>query len=116
MTLVILSSFSVAIYFTNRIETVMNQYQIKLSLEISYDLLHLQIQFLMGIASLAFLVILAIVLYQKNIDYLYHEAKLDGLTGLLGRQQFFHIGEELLRRNGEKPPVPGKSGCFISWM
>ena len=70
-------------------------------------------QFLMGIASLAFLVILAIVLYQKNIDYLYHEAKLDGLTGLLGRQQFFHIGEELLRRNGEKPPVPGKSGCFI---
>ena len=46
-------------------------------------------------------------------DYLYHEAKLDGLTGLLGRQQFFHIGEELLRRNGEKPPVPGKSGCFI---
>ena len=68
LTLVILSSFSVAIYFTNRIETVMNQYQIKLSLEISYDLLHLQIQFLMGIASLAFLVILAIVLYQKNID------------------------------------------------
>ena len=113
LTLVILSSFSVAIYFTNRIETVMNQYQIKLSLEISYDLLHLQIQFLMGIASLAFLVILAIVLYQKNIDYLYHEAKLDGLTGLLGRQQFFHIGEELLRRNGEKTPVPGKSGCFI---
>lgn len=111
--LVILAAFSVAIYFTNRIETVMRQYEITLSGKITYDLLHLQVQFLMGIISLAILVILAIMLYQKNIDYLYYEAKLDGLTGLLGRQQFFHVGEKLLDNYQTQPGLPEKTGCFI---
>ena len=108
-----LASFSVAIYFTNRIETVMRQYQIKLSDEITYDLMHLQIQFLMGILSLGLLVVLAIVLYQKNIDFLYYEARLDGLTGLLGRQQFFHVGAAILAANQERLRTSTRPGCFI---
>lgn len=100
--LVIFSSFSVALYFTNRLETVMRQYDIVLSHEISFDIMHLQLQFLMGMLSLAILVILIIVIYQKNIDYRYYEARLDDLTGLFGRRQFFQLGERLLeyRRKG----------------
>ena len=108
---VLFSSFSVAIYFTNRIETVMVWYQIQVSNQIAYDLMHLQIQFLLGIISLAVLVIIVIVLYEKVSNYLYFEAKLDGLTGLMGRQQFFSVGEMLLRQNASR--LLGRSGCFI---
>lgn len=100
-------------YFTNRIETVMRQYHLTLSDEISYDLMHLQVQFLMGMISLAVLVILGIMLYQKNIDYLYYEARLDGLTGLLGRQQFFHVGQERLESYHMEDALPEKTGYFI---
>ncbi len=58
----------------------------------SHDLIHLQIQFLMGMISLAMLVLIAVMLYQKNFSCLYYEAKRDGLTGLLSRQQFFLAG------------------------
>ena len=44
---VMISSISVAVYFTNRISSVMEYYGITLSAEISYDLMHLQIQFLL---------------------------------------------------------------------
>ena len=72
--LVLLSSFSVAVYFINRIETVMRQYQITLSEEITYDLMHLQIQFLLGIISLAILVILDIDSFKAINDNYGHPA------------------------------------------
>lgn len=90
---IFIASFSVAWYFTNRIESVMSQYGIYLSDEISYDITHLQIQFLLGIISLFALAILAIILHFKNVNYLYYEAKLDGLTGLASRDQFSGLGK-----------------------
>ncbi len=108
---VLFASFSVALYFTNRLDSVMNRHGLRLSEEVSYDMMHLQIQFLLGMISLAILTIIAILLYQKNFSYLYYEARLDGLTGLFGRQQFFQIGEELLANMdfAEKE----KTGCFV---
>ena len=94
--LTLLAAFSVTLYFTDRIESVMHRYGIDLSDRISYDMLHLQIQFLLGILSLSFLVILVITVHQKNLNYLYYEARLDGLTGLLGRQQFFQSAQDIL--------------------
>lgn len=94
--LVIISSFSVAVYFTNRIGSVMRNYGISLPGKLSYDLMHLQIQFLMGMISLAAMAIIVIILVQKNSIYSYYEARLDGLTGLYSRQQFFQTGEILL--------------------
>ena len=88
----------------------MSRYGIQLSDSISYDIMHLQIQFLLGMISLALLVILVIVLYLKNFDFLYYEARLDGLTGLLSRRQFFQAGEEALGQMDFRLPEPG---CFI---
>ena len=98
-------SLTVAYYFTDRIEQVMRQYGMNLSGDMSHDLMHLQIQFLMGMISLAMLVLIAVMLYQKNFSCLYYEAKRDGLTGLLSRQQFFLAGEQQLAAW-----KPGKEG------
>ena len=84
---------------------------ISLSEESSYDILHLQIQFLMGMMSLAVLVMLLIILYQKNQSYLRYEARLDSLTGVLNRQQFFEKGEQLLKTM--EPAGKQQSRCFI---
>lgn len=105
------ASFSVARYFINRIETVLVQHGIYLSEESVYDVTHLQIQFLLGISSLFALAILVVVLYLKNFNYLYYEAKLDGLTGLISRGQFFLLGEKMLE--DWKPGRDGKEGYFI---
>lgn len=104
-------SCCVAWYFINRIRSVMARYGILLSDEIAYDIRHLQIQFLMGIISLFTLVALVILLYQKNFNYLYYEAKLDELTGLLGRGQFFLAGRKMLEKM--KYNQDSKTGYFV---
>ena len=61
--------------------------------------------------SLALLAIIFILMYQKNFNYLYYEARLDGLTGLMGRQQFFQAGKKIL---GEmKFEREDAAGCFV---
>ena len=111
LALVLLASFSVAIYFTNRLGIVLSHYGFDMSQRASYDVMHLQIQFLFGIISLAIIVIISIVVYQKNFNYLYYEAKLDGLTGLLGRKQFFQTGVGML--TSMEWEYGEKTGCFI---
>lgn len=103
---------SVAVYFTNRIGQVMSWYGIHLTEETSYDLVHLQIQFFLGIISLVFLVLLVISLYQKNYNCLYYEARLDGLTGIPGRSLFFQMGEQMLT-NMNFSGHSKMAGCFI---
>src|SRR5699024_3305739 len=95
--LVMIASVSVAFYFTNRIGSVMERYGVVWLPEMSYDLIHLQIQFLMGVVSLAVMVVIVLTMNQKNSIYLYYEARLDGLTGLYSRQQFFKRGEQILQ-------------------
>lgn len=111
LAVVLLASVSVALYFTNRIGIVFSSYGIDVEGELSYDVMHLQIQFLMGMLSLALLAIIFILMYQKNFNYLYYEARLDGLTGLMGRQQFFQAGKKIL---GEmKFEREDAAGCFV---
>lgn len=106
-----LASISVALYFVNRIETVMVWHGLQVPARFSYDLFHLQIQLLLGTVSLAALVSLVVILHLKKFSYLYYEAKLDGLTGLLCREEFFQKAEEWMgkaeRAGGEE------SGFFL---
>lgn len=108
---VLMASVSVALYFTNRIRTVMAEYGLDLGEYASYDIMHLQIQFLFGMLSLALLVIMIISMHQKNMNYLYHEAKKDGLTGLPGRELFFQTGKELLQNMSSDQT--GRTACFF---
>ena len=93
------ASFSVALYFTNRLRTVLSGHGVWLSEEISYDIVHIQIQFLLGLTSLFSVIILVVVLGLKTFNYLYYyEAKIDELTGISGRSQFFLLGAKLLEK------------------
>ncbi len=105
------AAFSVAWYFINRVERVMAWHGVRLSNEMSYDIGHIQIQFLLGLVSLFSLIFLGVFLTLRNFNYLYYEAKLDGLTGAFSREQFFMLGEKMLDKikNGPK----GEMGCFI---
>ena len=111
LTIFLACSFSVAVYFTNRISTVMEEYGLDLHEKANYDLMHLQIQFLLGIISLSMIVIIVIVLYHRNSNYLYYEARLDNLTGIFGRQLFFQTGEKILDKMQQDHH--GMRGCFI---
>ncbi len=109
--LLLFSSVSVALHFTNRIENVMTRYGLIVSERVSYDPMHLQIQFLMGILSLAVIAVIMVVLYLKNFNYLYYEARMDGLTGLMRREQFFQAGKARLEKMWNKGAK--KAGCFV---
>lgn len=109
--LFLLASFSVTLYFSDRIGNALLRYGLELGEKESYDLIHLEIQFLFGIISLGMLILIFVILYLKNINYLYYEARLDGLTGLMGRQQFFQEGEKLLKKRDFSGKE--KRGCFV---
>ncbi len=103
------ASFCIAGYFIDRIESVMSWHGIEMNETTSYDIVHLQIQFLMGVISLFAIIMLIALLWTKNFNYLYYEARLDGLTGLPGRSQFFMQGENMIRN---MKCEEGKTGCF----
>ncbi len=109
--LFLLASFSVTLYFSDRIGNALSRYGLDLKDKAAYDLIHLEIQFLFGIISLGMLILIFVILYLKNINYLYYEARLDGLTGLMGRQQFFQEGEKLLKKMA--PTSEERKGCFV---
>ena len=109
--LFLLVSFSITLYFSDRIENALSGYGLELKEKAAYDLTHLEIQFLFGIISLGMLILIFVILYLKNMNYLYYEARLDGLTGLLGRQQFFQEGEKLLEKMDFS--LKDKTGCFL---
>lgn len=109
--LVLFASVSAALYFTNRIRTVLTEYGLEPEERAAYDIMYLQIQFLLGMMALALIAIIVIIMYQKNFNYLYYEARMDGLTGLFGRELFFQTGNDLLRTL--PADRQGRYACFF---
>lgn len=87
--LALLSSVAVAIYFVNRMGSVLDQEGFHLTDEEHGDLLHLQIQFLIGILAMMALLIIFLVFNRRYSTYMDWEAKRDSLTGALNRKAFF---------------------------
>ncbi len=112
--LIILFTFclamAVALYFVNRMNQMLKQSGIVLSEGVYSDLLHLQLQFLIGILSLTSLVIIFLIFNRRYTAYMNHKAKTDALTGLLTRQAFFHACSGML--SGFRPRA-GEYGYFI---
>lgn len=102
-------SMAVVIYFVHRMDYVLNQSGITLT-EANYsDLVHLQVQFLIGILSLMTLVIIFLIFNRKYTTYMNHEARTDALTGVMNRNAFFQACEKMIGglHSGEK------NGYFI---
>ena len=103
-------SMAVAVYFVDRIDSVLSQSGIILTDSNYSDLIHLQIQFVIGILSLMTLVIIFLILNRKYTTYMNIEAKIDSLTGIMTRKAFFQACEKEL-----SAVLPEKeiSGYFI---
>ena len=90
-------STAVALYFVNRMDYVLRQQGLALT-EVGYaDLLHLQIQFLIGILAIMALVIIFLIFNRRYTTYMSDEARTDPVTGVLTRKAFFESGAAMLR-------------------
>lgn len=87
--LMLCSAVAVAIYFVHRMNSVLSQNGIILTDANYSDLLHLQIQFLIGILSMVVLVVIFLIFNRRYATYMNYEAKADSLTGMMTRKTFF---------------------------
>ena len=104
----LLSSVAVAVYFVQRMATVLSYRGVTLSEEGYADLFHLQIQFLMGMLAMMALLVVFLICNRWYSTYMDWEAKRDALTGALNRKAFFQSCERAL---GKEPD--GLAGYFI---
>ena len=99
----------VGIYFVNRMEYALGRSGIILSAVNYADLMHLQVQFLIGVLSIMMLLAIFLSFTRQYATYMTLEADVDQLTGILTRTAFFRICQKSLSRisTGEK------NGYFI---
>lgn len=86
---VLIAMVSSTFYFAQRITYMLNRYGIELSDKMRVDLIHLQIQFVMAMMSLSFIVLMFLIMIYRYINYKKYLEQLDGLTGIMGRKMFF---------------------------
>ena len=87
--LTVCSSVAVTFYFVHRIDYVLEEKGIVLDGVDYSNLLHLQIQFLIGILSMMALVTIFLIFNRRYATYMNYEAKMDALTGAMTRKSFF---------------------------
>lgn len=95
--LTLCSSVAVAFYFVHRMNSVLNQKGVSLSQTVYGDLLHLQIQFLIGILSMMVLVAIFLIFNRRYATYKEQEAKTDALTGVMTRRTFMQMCAKAMR-------------------
>ena len=91
LALVLCMAIAVAVYFVQRMEYVLKERGVPLSPVDYGNLVHLQIQFVIGILSLMALVAIFLIINRRYATYLENEARVDALTGLMTRKTFLHV-------------------------
>lgn len=100
---VVFLSILSAIYFSDRMKYMLGVYGIEVTENVRQDIFHLQIQFLISMLALNFILLLIIQLVYRYMKYREYEGNLDYLTGAMGRKLFLHYCEEIQKnRAGEK--------------
>lgn len=103
-------ALAVAVYFVHRMDYVLQQQGISLTGAGYSDLLHLQIQFLIGILSMMALVIIFLIFNRRYATYLNYEARTDAITGAMTRKTFFQTCGRMLK---ELRSHEGPAGYFM---
>lgn len=93
----------IVLYFAERIFVIMNTYGWKLSSDIRYDFVSLQIQSLLAILSLESIMALSLLCVYKYMAYREYLVELDYLTGVMGRKLFFKHCENLKKKYQDRP-------------
>lgn len=91
MTLIIVA----AAYFTQRTVYMLQKHGIMIQSDIAGDLLHLQLQFVMAIIALNFMLTVLVLCAYKYLAYKEYLGAMDSLTGVMGRKLFLNNCQEL---------------------
>lgn len=97
-------------YFSERESYMLKQHGIEVSKQISFDLLHLQIQFLVAFVALNLISVIMLVSIYKYMAYQEYKGEMDGLTGVMGRRMFLYHCEMAQK---EKAAALGRTGWFL---
>ena len=92
-------TLAIAVYFVHRMDYALEAGGVILNDTNYSDLVHLQIQFVIGALSMMALVIVFLIFNRRNSVYMYYEAKIDALTGLTTRKAFFEACTKALQNS-----------------
>lgn len=84
-----------AAYFSQRTVYMLKQHGIMVESNIASDLLHLQLQFVMAIIALNFILTICVLCAYKYLAYKEYLGAMDSLTGIMGRKLFLNNCQEL---------------------
>lgn len=98
------------VYFSDRARYLLTEHGINVTGVIYADLVHLQIQFLIAMLALNFILILIILMVYRYMKYREYLGEMDPLTGVMGRRMFLHHCEMI--QNGSRKEGPEK-GWFL---
>ncbi len=101
--LTLIPAGAIALYFVQRMNYVLDTGGYHLDDAARYNLLHLQVQFLLGLLSLCVLVVILLLFSYQHTTYMRYEAKSDALTGVLNRNGFFPLCDHLLAGLSPQP-------------
>lgn len=96
-------------YFANRAEYMLQQHGIQVTSIIQRDLLLLQIQFLIAMLALDFILILTMMMVYRYMKYREYQGEIDSLTGVMGRRLFLQHCESI--QNDQH--ITGHKGWFL---
>ncbi len=95
--IVCMASFA-TVYFSSRAKYMLGEHGVKVTSEISSDLLHLQVQFLIAMIALNMILIILILLVYKYMKYKEYQGEMDALTGVMGRRLFLQYCTKLQQK------------------
>lgn len=72
---------------------MLKQHRVHVTRTIKIDLLHLQVQFLIAMLALDFILILTMLMIYRYMKYREYQGEIDFLTGVMGRRLFCSIAK-----------------------
>jgi len=109
MLCMLLAGSASTIYFSQRMSYMLQSHGLNISTDIDHDLVHLQIQFLIAMLAIYFIMALSMLLVYKYQAYKEYLGGLDGLTGIMGRKMFLDRCDLLQK----KTALSGQNGWFL---
>lgn len=95
------------LYFAQRAGYMLQEYGVDVTSNIEQDLLHLQIQFLVAMLALDFILLLLVLIVYKYMAYKEYKGELDALTGVMGRRLFLQHCTKLQTEKGKSDKETG---------
>ncbi len=99
---------SAAVYFSERESYLLGQHGLMVSAQISGDLLHVQLQFVVAFMAMNTLSLILLIAVYRYMAYKGYQGEMDELTGVMGRRMFLQHC-----RKAQSTSEPDRTGWFL---